>query len=234
MSTLYKIKTEERSRLYYDKWTYKFHFKQEELNIIRGEPTDADIDRIVAMRKSWESSREMAQSKDSVYTPELIDNLKKTNHLLHNTKYPFKKVHCYNYVYLYTNDVELIDLIIAELPHIQVVPTVQKSNPVLPKDVILVKKPGAKYRTYFRERRIDEKIRLALADWVRGQDGEVVCSPATLQWLNDTPSRLFWGRNGWCRRWFYIEHNSLQYETMLGMIVPGVVRKTVPIECKDK
>jgi hypothetical protein len=51
--------------------------------------------------------------------------------------------------------------------------------------------------------------------------------------IETRPTRVYWWRNDATESYYYIEHNSLQYETMLSMVCPGMVRKTMPIVKKQ-
>jgi hypothetical protein len=216
--------------LFYDQWQYVLQFKQDHLCVIRGAPSQEVFKKTIAIKKEWQSRRRWQEGAPT-FTDQDIDNLQKTNEFLKNTVYPFKLVHSGDYGNLYTNNIELIDQLIVELPHIIINNKVRQAKAVLPKDVVRVRNPLAKYRTYFKERKLDGIKKDILLNWVKSQGHDVIPGPATLNWLKD--QNLRW-RSGWSRRYFYIEHSNLQYETMISMIIPGIVRKTVPVESIDK
>jgi hypothetical protein len=101
----------------------------------------------------------------------------------------------------------------------------------LPRDTVVIRNPEYQYRTYFREREVSDDRKATLINWLEAQKGAVRPSPATRQWLKNSKSH--W-RSRYMQRYYYVEHDSLQYETMLSLVIPGHVRKTVPVISSDK
>ena len=105
----------------------------------------------------------------------------------------------------------------------------------LPPDTILLKNPQYQYRTYFRGRSLGKTQKARLAAWVATQGDDIAASKSLQAFLEieTKPARVYWWRSDATESYYYIEHNSLQYETMLSMVCPGMVRKTFPIVKKQ-
>lgn len=226
MSIRYQKQIEHRDRLYYDAYQHSLAFHQAELYCIRGLPGGAQLDRYVKQRQYYEN---LSVGKHLTFTPEVVANLHQTQEFLKGTNIPFKLVVSNSYGNLYTNDPALVDRF-CELSYVGI-GNLRTAEVTMPRDTIVIRNPEFQYRTYFREREVSEDRKATLINWINAQQGEVRPSPATRQWLKQAPQN--W-RSKYMQRYYYIEHDSLQYETMLSLIVPGHVRKTVPVISSDK
>jgi hypothetical protein len=142
---------------------------------------------------------------------------------------PKKLVFFNNTITVYTNDLELYHRLI-DCDWVKYV-TIKQAELDLPPDTILLKNPQYQYRTYFRGRSFGKQQKARLANWIETQGSEVAASKSlrTFLEIEANPIRTLWWRHDATESYYYIEHNSLQYETMLSMICPGMVRKTLPI-----
>jgi hypothetical protein len=227
--TRYQPQIEQRDRLYYDAYQYSLSFQQAELYCIRGLPDSAQLDCYISNRLQYEKYSIYNSNAGTKFTKDVRANLHQTLDFLKNCGIPFKFVVSGQYGSVYTNDLALVDLI-CKLTYIKIgnLRTAQVSKP---RDTVVIRSPEFQYRTYFRERQLSDDRRQVLSDWITAQQGAVKPSPATRQWLTGSNQR--WKRD-YMQRYYYIEHDSLQYETMLNLIVPGHVRKTVPVISSDK
>lgn len=167
--------------------------------------------------------------KDEYFTVESIEHLLATRELLLNHPQEFKMTCSGDWASIYTNDLNLVDRI-SRLPYVTFSRYIKQANVDRKKDVIVIANPKYRYRTFFRERKMKAEIRKQLLNWVESQkyqgQAHVRPSKSLLSWLqNEHPS---W-RSDWCMRHYYIEHDDLQYETMISMVAPGYVRKTMAV-----
>ena len=229
MSTRYQTLIEHRDRLYYDQYLYCLSFQQDELYCIRGLPGDAKLDSYINQRKHYESLGGSFRGQGTKFTPEVRERLHQTQAELLKVTVPFKLVVSGRYGSLYTNDTVLIDTM-CELSYLGI-GNVRTAVLSLPRDTVVIRNPEFQYRTYFREREVSEDRKATLINWLESQKDAVRPSPATRQWLKNSKSQ--W-RSRYMQRYYYVEHDSLQYETMLSLVIPGLVRKTVPVVSSDK
>lgn len=123
-----------------------------------------------------------------------------------------------NHLYVYTNDLDLFDRI--ERTGIgRLIDTTQAQTAGRPGTLIL-KNPRYQYRTYLREIRLEPHVADSLQRFLKNQQS-VRLSPS-LQW---------WIDQGYYRAlsYYFIDHDDPGVLTMLSMIDPRLIRKTVEI-----
>ena len=136
-----------------------------------------------------------------------------------------------DYCYVYTNCLSWIQTLPVECAHIHSL-SIHQAVIDRPRDQVSLLNPTHQYRTWFRERMIPVEIRQRLANWVAAQGSDLRLAPSFKSWLTDSVRHS----HARCllQRHFFIEHNSPQYETMLSMIAPGLVRKTQAVIQRTK
>jgi hypothetical protein len=85
------------------------------------------------------------------------------------------------------------------------------------------------YRTYLRERKYTKDQRDMLANFLHSRRDTLRVSPALDEWVNGT----FVGyiRNlSYSRSYYFVDHDHPNEGTMLSLVLPGIVRKTMSIE----
>jgi len=196
----------------------------------------------IRMRMSYEQRRYTTvynldgtklPEQPSKFTTRCRDNLEGIRALLATETHPKKMVFFNNYLTVYTNNLGLHGRLMA-CDWIESV-DLKRAELNLPPDTILLKNPQYQYRTYFRGRNLGKQQKARLAVWVTTQGDDIAASKSLQRFLDieTSPTRVYWWRNDATESYYYIEHNSLQYETMLSMICPGMVRKTLPIVKKQ-
>jgi hypothetical protein len=201
---------------------------------------DADkMQRNIRMRMDYEQRRHtiiydlqgkrIEREYSSKFTTKCRSNLESARAFLAAETEPKKLVFFNNTITVYTNDLGLYDRLI-ENDWAGFVFSKQAELD-LPPDTILLKNPQYQYRTYFRGRSFGKQQKARLATWITTQGKDVSASKSLRTFLEIelNPIRTLWWRNDATESYYYIEHNSLQYETLLSMICPGMVRKTLPI-----
>jgi len=227
------MRIESRSSLYYNTYEYAMTWQQDEIGCVRSLDQKKMLSHI-RMRMDYEHSRNSiykryGESFNSKFTTRCRDNLEGMRALLATEIHPKKMVFFNNYLTVYTNDLTLSNRLL-DCNWIESI-DVKRAELDLPPNTILLKNPQYQYRTYFRGRSLGKTQKARLAQWVTTQGADVAASKSLQAFLeldNKTNRVLRW-RNDVAESYYYIEHNSLQYETMLSMICPGMVRKTLPI-----
>jgi hypothetical protein len=125
-------------------------------------------------------------------------------------------------IYVYTNDVTLIESI-CDLPW--VVPSTTRVSTITlagTAGAVTLKSPDHAWRTYFKNRYFTHAVGAAMRDFLQAQEG-IRLSPALTKYWDQQKSPMF------SLSYFFVDHDSPSTMSMLGLIAPGLVRKTVPI-----
>ena len=220
----YSIKTQHRDRLYWDEFQYCAVFRQADINLIRGLDW-AQFKRSLAFRHNWAQIQNRHQINEQQLT--------QTFDFFKHAPAKFKLTFSWEYCYVYTNEFAWIQSLPQECSYITHF-TLSQAVADRPRDQVSLLNPTHKYRTWFREKAVTAEVRTRLLNWVQAQEpGEVKLSNSLNYWLNNTE---VWGHSNkcWLQRHFFVEHNSPQYETMLNMIMPQMIRKTQPVSQRTK
>jgi len=231
------MRSESRSSLYYNAYEYAMTWQQDEIGCIRS-LDQKKMQSHIRMRMDYEQSRNSHYQRYgekfiSKFTTRCCNNLEGMRALLATETPPKKMVFFNNYLTVYTNNLGLHGRLMA-CDWIESV-DLKRAELNLPPDTILLKNPQYQYRTYFRGRSLSKTQKARLATWVTTQGDDVSASKSLQAFLelDNITNRVLRWRNDVAESYYYIEHNSLQYETMLSMICPGMVRKTFPIVKKQ-
>ena len=230
------MRSESRSSLYYNAYEYAMTWRQDEIGCVRS-LDQKKMQSHIRVRMEYEASRNSHYQRYgekfiSKFTTRCCDNLEGMRALLATETHPKKMVFCSNYLTVYTNNLGLHGRLMA-CDWIESV-DLKRAELNLPPDTILLKNPQYQYRTYFRGRSLGKTQKARLATWVTTQGDDIAASKSLQAFLNiETSPKMYWWRGDATESYYYIEHNSLQYETMLSMICPGMVRKTLPIVKKQ-
>ena len=231
------MRSESRSSLYYNAYEYAMTWQQDEIGCIRS-LDQKKMQSHIRVRMEYEASRNSHYQRygekfESKFTTRCRDNLEGMRALLATEIPPKKMVFFNNYLTVYTNNLGLHGRLMA-CDWIESV-DLKRAELNLPPDTILLKNPQYQYRTYFRGRSLGKSQKGRLAAWITTQGDDIAASKSLQRFLDIeiNPTRVYWWRNDATESYYYIEHNSLQYETMLSMICPGMVRKTLPIVKKQ-
>jgi hypothetical protein len=150
-------------------------------------------------------------------TPQTIHDLHELANLLLNTVSDFKLVVSVNEGHVYTNDKSLIDLVsdLSGLTHKEYTRAVVGR----PKDTIQLKNPQHQFRSYFKRTKITSEQKDYLMNFLTGQNVRI--SPALRTWFDQSFNRT--------QDYFFIDHDTMSWLTMLGLVRPGLIRKTQQI-----
>lgn len=199
-------------------------FRQTDINLIRSLNVE-NFQRNLDHRRKW------ARIQNRHHVDE--HNLTQTFDFFKSAPTSFKLTFSWDYCYVYTNEltwIKTLPMVCRYITHFELSEAVVDR----PRDQVSLLNPTHQYRTWFREKAVTVEVRTRLLNWVQVQEpGEVKLSNSLNHWLNNTES---WGHSNkcWLQRHFWIEHNSPQYETMLSMIMPQMIRKTQPVRQRTK
>jgi hypothetical protein len=231
--TIQPFKSVIKDRLFYNRFEYAIGFTIDEASCLR-ELSHAEIDRTIERRKEW---REIAQQRwrkthsilgkpHSILTRRRKDITDATVTNLHNlaeilltTSGDFKLVVSVNQGHVYTNDLNLIEQL-DQLDYLEY-KSYSRAEISRPRDTVQLKNPQHLFRSYFKISKLTSEQKLNLINFLNNQRELVRMSPALITWLEIPFTRT--------QDYFFIDHNEMSWLTMLGLVRPGLIRKTQQI-----
>lgn len=129
-----------------------------------------------------------------------------------------------NWVYVYTNNLELCKLI-HHKPYALHTSLIEVEVD-RPRGTLRVPNSSYKERSYFRERWIPNEKMNSLKLFLQAQQDIRLCSSLSKA-LEEFPSSK--RKNFWLQRHYHFDHNDSKIGFMIEMIMPGVIRQTVTI-----
>lgn len=204
-------------------------FYLEEVSCLR----DLDHDKIEDMiqrRRVW---REMARqrwrgqkaatilglSHGREINDEIIENLHALAEMLITAPEDFKLVVSINQAHVYTNDLILINRL--DRMSILQYKTFARAEVTRPRDTIALKRPKYKFRSYFKLMNLTAQQKDHLEAFLNNHSAHVRVGPALRDWLSLPFNRV--------QDYFFVDHDAETWLTMLNLVVPGVIRKTMNI-----
>ncbi len=189
------------------------------------------IDDMIARRQQW---REIAQQRWSnggrsfgtimgrrwtEITEKTTADLHTLAQVLLDSDADFKLVVSINQGHVYTNDMPLLK----KLDALSVLnyKSYSQAQVVRPINTIQLKKARHQFRTYFAMCRLTWQEKDALGDFLVAQQDHVRVSPALQRWIDQPFNRT--------QDYFFVDHDTESWLTMLNLVRPGIVRKTMHI-----
>lgn len=218
-----------KDRLFFDSFEYSLGFYLDEASCLRV-LDHAHIDDMIERRKQWReiAAQRWAKSKNpgmilgrdwKEITETTVSNLHDLAELLLTAPKPFKLVVSVNQGHVYTNDLVLLNRL-DRLPQLRY-KTYGRAVIDRPKNTVQLRKPKHRLRSYFKSVSLTGQQKDHLAIFLENQQAQVRMSPALLEWTAMPFTRV--------QDYFFVDHDSETWLTMLNLIVPGVTRKTMHI-----
>ena len=221
MSNILSIVQDQRSEPYYKQYHHCLIWWIPAGNMIR-QLNHKSIDNNIYWRntymQNWHGSfgRSTISEHDQKRLHEVCD-------LLLAITTPFKKVVCNNTVWFYTDHPEDFATII-DYPGTKLIEHKQ-ADVCLPADCVLLKEPKHKFRTYFRERFLDDSQRETIKKYFNARTDQFRPGPGFKMLLNGT--RLWMPSN------YFVDHNDEKDAFFINLACPQLVRKTLPIRARN-
>jgi PII-like signaling protein len=229
MSSTMKFRPVNKDRLYYDCWQYCMSFFVPEASALRDLNHDA-IDEIIRARRQWRQITKQRWEKNGTkiltnmmrrqeITDQNVEDLHAVTRVLESAT-DFKTVVSINTIWVYSNDLNLFQQL-QDLPFvIDVVYTEAKIH--RPRDTVVLKKTNHTQRTYFCSVKLTWQEKQHLVNFLENSSGAVRSSPSLMNWLAE---------EGYLRTqdYFFVDHNETSWLTMLNLVRPGLIRKTMQI-----
>jgi len=204
------------SRLYYNKYLYSYSFNLRQATALRS-LNHNHIDKVIDFRQN--GSYNWSRITGETITETQISNLHKICDFLLLDSRDKKILTTSNCVFIYTNDLTLIDDIY-NLPFISASNTRHFSERVITwaDDCIKLKKSQYLYRSFLRSVRLSEQQLTSTKQYLLAQK-EIRLSPSLKSWIRSQ-------RNSWCQDYYFFDHNSESIVQMLALVFPKLITKT--------
>ena len=215
-----KFKTVEKDRLFYDQYQYSVSIPLKEANALRKELSHESIDRIIQRRRAYWAT--IPHRQYPVINQDDIDRLHRVCDFLLSDTDEYKLVFYYNHwLTIYTNSLALLDRV-DTLDYIDI-KNHSRVNVNRPRDTIILKNPKHTKRSYFREFAITNHEKDIITNFLTNQRDYIKISPGLRDWMKR--GRL----HNYVFDYFFIDYSDDQWLTMLSLVRPGLIRKTVKI-----
>ena len=208
-----------RDRMFYDHYEYGICVSITEAGCLRAK-NHKELDQLIAYRNR--ARAQYAPEKDLIGRS-IRDDLFAVFDLLETVRDKIKLVISYNIMYIYSNDIPVLQ----QLAGCQYVNFCNGVKSVVdkPRDVILITNPKFKYRSYFKDKILEKEDCERLLNFIESRKG-IYGVTSTLK------TSLQRYRAHYLQRHLFVEHNDPKDITMLSLVVPGLIRKTLPVQAK--
>jgi hypothetical protein len=227
--TTRQFKSIVKDRLFYNQFEYVLSFTLDEASSLR-DLSHEEIDRTIERRKEWRSiALQRWQKSNNSFgnilgrrrkeiTDETVKHLHLLSDILLTTGSNFKLVVSVNQAHVYTNDLALID----QLDHLNFLECKSYSQAHInrPRNTIQLKNPQHQFRSYFKIVKLTAEQKTHLTRFLLNQQ-TVRVSPALNEWIPGPFNRT--------QDYFFVDHDGMSWLTMLSLVRPGLIRKTMQI-----
>lgn len=214
-------------RLFYDHWQYCIRFRLNEISALRESLDSESIDEVLTSRQLW---RERVRSRwpqnnfvrgHDAITTEIRENLYAFAEFLQQTSDPYKMVISVNQCWIYSNNTMLLERI-GRLPFVRNIKFTE-SVVVRARNTVALKNPQNCYRSYFRSIKLTAEEKDRIQSFLHSQP-DIRISPALTEWINTPFNRT--------QDYFFVDYDTPTWLTMLSLVRPGLIRRTVQIVAK--
>lgn len=216
----FEIRQDSRDRLFFDQFEYGMRFRYEHSDRMRS-LNHQDISNCCALANRIAKIRPLPAIHVSA---EYEQDMKDFADVIAAISQPFKRIVYSDWQYFYANDFKVFE-VIAQVPNIKYI-TYHQAVVDRPRDAVSLKHSDYQWRSYFKERMYQQTQLQTLSQFLvtRPQQFKVT---EHWQWrLLKNSGRLYVPRS------FFVDHHDQKDALMLQMVLPGCVRKTLPIVIK--
>ena len=220
---MYKVVPDDRSSLYYSEYEYCVTLFISDASCLRDLKT-VRFEAAIRNAKYW---AEMDRRPWQGTTHESA--LRETRDILLEQAGTYKAVVNFGNVSIYTNNRRLADRF-AELGNPSVrLHLVRQAVITKPAGVVQLQESKYGYRTYLRERKYSLDQRNLLLNFLDSRQGTLRPCGSLMAWLRQQP-KYYLANLNYSRSHYFVDHDHPNEGTMLSLVMPGIVRKTLPIE----
>ena len=211
-----------RQRLWFDQYSWSMSFQLTEASALRI-LDHHKIDQVIEVRRAWDR-RVSGQPgswwvRDRSISDETLANLHAACDVLLTIQDEIKLMLSGSQVYIYTN-YRGIEQSLRKIPGIHGL-RIREAVDIQKSAEIYLKNPQHRYRSFLRNSKITPEQSNTLGNFLKSQQ-DIRLGPALDYWVKN---------QGYYRTqdYFFIDHHDMSLITMLNLVVPGMIRKTLPI-----
>lgn len=208
-----------RDRHFYDQYEYGICVSITEAGCLRAK-SHKELDQLISYRNRARS--QWAGVKEQI-GKQIRDDLFAVFDELDLVRDKIKLVISYNIMYIYSNDMSALEHL-SNLEQVKFCNAVQ-SVVDKPRDVVLITNPKFKYRSYFRDKILEPTDCERLINFIESRQGVYGVTRTLKASLRRYSAHYL-------QRHLFVEHNDPKDITMLSLVVPGLIRKTLPVQAK--
>jgi len=211
-----------RQKLWFDRYSWSMSFRLAESSALRTLDHNK-IDRVIDVRRAWD--RRVSGQPGSWWvrnrsiSDEDLANLHAACDVLLTIQEKIKLMLSGDQVYLYTNHRE-VEQSIRKIPGISNL-KIREAVDSYKSTEIYLKNPKYRYRSFFRNSKITAEQFKTLENFLNAQQ-DIRLGPALEHWINYHGSYRV-------QDYFFIDHEDVSLITMINLVAPGMIRKTLPI-----
>lgn len=226
-SSLYKIEEDHRSSLYYAQYEWCITINISEAPCLRYLDSKK-FEQALRNAKHW-SEQDRFGENFRAWGPTKETALRETRDVLLTETEPFRTVVSFGTVSIYTNRVGLAKRLINLGNDGIILRLVRQAVITRPAGVVQLQESKHGYRTYLRERKYSLDQRNLLLNFFDTREGTLRPCGALMNWLRSTP-KYYMANLNYSRSHYFVDHDHPNEGTMLSLVMPGIVRKTMPIQ----
>jgi len=210
------IRQEPRDRLFFDQYQYRMQFYQRFAWCMRSYDHD-DLDRRL---KNYHGRDRGAPF---LTDPQTHADLHNMCELLRGVPDSSKKMIQYDTVFLYTNNLEIIE----DMSRVGYISQIKIGQAVIvyPKDTVMLQNPVHQYRTFLKSKWWDPDASARIKKFLLGRQ-DLFGIPKSFCKKLERPGRLA------IRDHHFVDHDDPDLLLMLSLVCPGIISRTMPIQAK--
>lgn len=210
-----------RDRLFYDQYRYGICVYITEASCLRAK-THRELLKMVEYRNR---ARRQYYSSPSriVIEGDTLNDLVAAFEFLDQYRDRIKMMVSFNMMYVYSNDPQLLENISQQ--DWATFRSAMQAEVNRPRDVVLLNNPRYQYRSYFKDRALNEHEASLLLNFLENRTDVFSITPSFRINLQK------W-RRPFIPKHLFVEHNDPRDITMLNLVVPGLIRKTLTVQAK--
>lgn len=212
------MKTVIRDRLFWDQFQYSVGFIFRHSHCMRG--LDVSTIPYRVQRQTMFFSRGTVEAKP---LSEIVEQAIDLTSAILSAPGPYKHVVGTNYQYVYSNDLTWL-IKLSGMPGV-INPIISKASVELERDAVVLNHSDYSWRSYFSDVEWQHPQLPALKNFLEARSDYFRITP--------TLANRFKSKHFYPGRWHFIDHHSDQDVLMLNLVLPGIIRKTVPIRTRQ-
>lgn len=209
-----------RDRLFYDQYEYGICVTLDEAGCLRAKSAD-ELLKTISYRNATRSRWGISYSLEIKGV--VVENLIAAQGEIDRVRDQIKLVISYNVMYIYSNNLQVLEHL-AGLPYLHLESAVQAKLD-RPRDVVFKTDPKFRLRSYFRDKQLDTTQCQRLLTFLESRADTFGITRGFKSSLNRYHVHYL-------QRHQFVEHNDPKDITMLSLVMPGLIRKTVSVQAK--